>query len=62
MNIKKSEYRVCPCCMEEHEVYTVNVREWNVFKEKEVEYEAVYTSTTCKLFSYDVYLISKFNT
>ena len=42
MTILKSEKRVCPCCMEEHEVKTVKVKEQAVFKERQVNYDAVY--------------------
>ena len=38
----KTEKKLCPCCMEEHEVQTVVVRENNVFKDVPVEYDAEY--------------------
>ena len=38
----KTEKKLCPCCMEEHEVQTVVVRENNVFKGVPVEYDAEY--------------------
>ena len=43
MKIIKSEKRVCPCCMEEHEVKTVLVNEQALFKDVSVNYEAVYS-------------------
>ena len=42
MKIVRSEKKLCPCCMEEHEVKTVVVREHNVFKGAEVDYDAEY--------------------
>ena len=44
MNLKviHSEKRLCPCCMEEHEVKTVCVMETICFKDIPVEYEAAY--------------------
>lgn len=42
MKIVKSERRLCPCCMEEHEVKTVLVREEATFKNKKIKYEASY--------------------
>lgn len=44
MNLKiiKSEKRLCTCCMEEHEVKTVLVKEKATFKNKKVAYEASY--------------------
>lgn len=42
MNILKSEFKPCPCCMEEHEVFTVFVDEKNIFKNEEISYEAIY--------------------
>ncbi len=38
----KTEKKLCPCCMEEHDVQTVVVRESNVFKGVPVEYNAEY--------------------
>ena len=43
MKIIKSEKKVCPCCMEEHEVKTVLVNEQASFKDVNVNYEAVYS-------------------
>ena len=34
--------RICPCCMEEHEMLTITVMENNVFKNVPVEYNAEY--------------------
>lgn len=42
MKIVKSEKRLCPCCMEEHEVKTVLVEETATLKNSKVEYEASY--------------------
>ena len=42
MKILKSEKRLCTCCMEEHEVKIVEVREKTTFKGKKVEYTATY--------------------
>lgn len=42
MKILKSEKRICPCCMEEHEVKTVKIKEQAVFKERQVNYDTVY--------------------
>lgn len=42
MKIIKSEKRICSCCMEEHEVKTVLVREQAMFKNCTVQYEASY--------------------
>lgn len=42
MDIVKKEKILCVSCMEEHEVPMVKVRETNVFKDMEVEYEATY--------------------
>lgn len=42
MKIVKSEKRLCPCCMEEHEVKTVLVEETATFKNSKVDYEASY--------------------
>lgn len=42
MKIIKSEKRICPCCMEEHEVKTVLVMDQAPFKNNTVEYEASY--------------------
>lgn len=42
MKILKSETRICPCCMEEHEVKTVKIKEQAAFKDRQVNYDAVY--------------------
>ena len=42
MKIIKSEKRMCTCCMEEHEVKTVLVKEKATFKNIKVDYEASY--------------------
>lgn len=42
MKIIKSEKRICSCCMEEHEVKTVQVMEHATFKNRVVDYEATY--------------------
>ena len=42
MKIMKSENRLCTCCMEEHEVKTVLVREQATFKNIKVDYDASY--------------------
>ena len=42
MNVLKKEKMLCVCCMEEHDVQTVVVRENNVFKGIPVEYDAEY--------------------
>ena len=42
MNTIKKEKKLCLCCMKEHEVSIVKLREDNIFKGKAVEYEAMY--------------------
>ncbi len=42
MKILKTERKLCMCCMEEHEVQTVEVLEKLTFKGKKVEYNAIY--------------------
>lgn len=42
MKIIKSEKRLCTCCMEEHEVKTVLIKEEATFKNVKVSYEASY--------------------
>ena len=42
MKIIKSEKRLCACCMEEHEVKTIVIRDRATFKNSLVEYDAVY--------------------
>ena len=43
---KKSEMRefmkICPCCMEEHELKIITIQEKNIFKNVPVEYKAEY--------------------
>ena len=43
MKILATEKRVCSCCMEEHEVKIVQIKEKTTFKERKVSYDAVYT-------------------
>ena len=43
MKILKSEKMTCSCCMEEHEVKTVQVKEHAIFKNRNVCYDAIYT-------------------
>ncbi|WP_298035519.1 hypothetical protein [uncultured Dysosmobacter sp.] len=40
MQIIKSEYMLCPCCVEEHVVYTVIAQQFNIFQGVPVEYQA----------------------
>ena len=42
MKIIKSEKCLCICCMEEHEVKTILVKEQSTFKNQKVSYEALY--------------------
>ena len=42
MTILKSEKMICPCCMEEHEVKTIQVKEQATFKNRQVSYDALY--------------------
>ena len=42
MVITKTEKRLCPCCMEIHDVQTILVSENNIFKGVSVEYNAEY--------------------
>ena len=42
MKILKSEKRLCTCCMEEHEVKIVLIKEQATFKDRKVNYEATY--------------------
>ncbi len=42
MKILSSEKRLCTCCMEEHEVKTVLMKEQTVFKNKAINYNALY--------------------
>ena len=43
MKVIRSERRMCLCCMEEHEVKTVLVKEHATFKNRQVAYDALYT-------------------
>lgn len=40
--VKREEKRLCPCCMEEHEIETVLVKEHTIFKEVDVCYDGLY--------------------
>ena len=42
MVIKKVERRLCPCCMEVHDVRTIAGRETSVYKGIPVEYDVEY--------------------
>lgn len=42
MKIIKSEKRICPCCMEEHEVKTVIIMDRATFKNRKIDHEASY--------------------
>ena len=42
MEIINTQQKICPCCMEQHDVQTVTIRENNVFKGVSVEYKAEY--------------------
>lgn len=42
MKVLKTEKRICSCCMEEHEVKTVQVMEQGTFKDRMVSYNAYY--------------------
>ncbi len=42
MKIIGSERKTCMCCMEEHDVKTVSVKERSIFKDVTVDYEASY--------------------
>lgn len=42
MEIIRTETKLCLCCMEEHDVQTVLVRENTFFKGKKVEFNAIY--------------------
>ena len=42
MKVIKKERKLCVCCMEEHEVPTVRVKESNTFQGLKVEYNAIY--------------------
>ena len=42
MKILKSEKMLCTCCMEEHEVKTVQIKEQATFKDRKDNYEASY--------------------
>ena len=43
MKILKSDIRICTCCMEEHEVKTVQIKEHATFKDRRVGYDTIYT-------------------
>lgn len=43
MKVISTEARLCTCCMEEHEVKTVLVKEKSTFKDRVVFYDAVYS-------------------
>lgn len=38
----KREYRFCPCCMEDHDVLTVEDDEATIYKDVEVTFRATY--------------------
>jgi putative zinc finger/helix-turn-helix YgiT family protein len=42
METLKKEYKLCMCCMEEHDVSTVKISEHNTFKGQNVAYDAIY--------------------
>ena len=42
MKLLQTTWKQCPCCMEEHEVQTIQVVESNVFKGVPVKYDAEY--------------------
>lgn len=42
MEVIRKEHKLCLCCMEEHDVLRVRLKEKNLFKGQEVEYDAVY--------------------
>ena len=42
MKVIKSEKGLCTCCMEEHEVKTVLIKERTIFKNVNVNYDATY--------------------
>lgn len=42
MKVISSMNKLCLCCMEEHEVKTVEVKEDNIFKGQKVDYIARY--------------------
>ena len=42
MEVIKKERKQCVCCMEEHEVATVRMKESNTFQGVKVEYYAIY--------------------
>ncbi len=42
MEIIRKECKLCLCCMEEHEVLYVRLKEKNVFKGQEIEYDVIY--------------------
>ena len=42
MEFLRKEPKLCLCCMTEHDVATVRVREKNIFMGEEIEYDAIY--------------------
>lgn len=42
MEVIRKERKLCLCCMEEHDVSYVRVKEKNIFRGQEIEYEAMY--------------------
>ena len=42
MEFLRKELKLCLCCMTEHDVATVRVREKNIFMGEEIEYDAIY--------------------
>ena len=42
MKILNREDTICPCCMEKHEILTVEVDEYTIFKEIDINFKAVY--------------------
>lgn len=42
MKVLKTEKRLCTCCMEEHEVKTVQIEMQMTFKNRKVRYNAIY--------------------
>lgn len=42
VEVLKKMKKLCLCCMEEHEIMLVRVDEKNMFKDEEIEYQAIY--------------------
>ena len=42
MTVLKSEKMICPCCTEEHEVKTIQMKDQATFKNRLVSYDALY--------------------